>query len=155
MARCARARSTTRRATLPESWASSGAGADSPASSTSSRSLPGPTRRRWPISSGRARAGKPSGLQSPPVPGEERRFLDVSEPEDLHGQPLEADREPAVRGHAVLEDREVARVVLGIEAPLAHLADKQGVVVDALAPGGDLEAPEEEVEAPGHLGVLL
>ena len=56
-------------------------------------------------------------------------------------------------GHAVLVDHEIALEFRRIHAPGLHLGHLLGVVVDALAAGGDLQPPEQQIEGQGEPGI--
>ncbi len=82
------------------------------------------------------------GLRAPSGadPGEEAGIADVVQPAELGGEPLQADAQSAVGGHAVPVDHQVAGKLLGMHAPVQHFSDLLVVVVDALAAGGDLQS---------------
>src|SRR2546423_969220 len=97
------------------------------------------------------------GDEAVAVARKQRRLADVRRAREARDEALEPDREAAVRGHPVAERLQVALVRLD---GAVERGDVVLVPVQTLAPGDELEAAEEEVEAvrvlrPPRLGMRV
>src|SRR5215471_20270742 len=90
-----------------------------------------------------------SGCQAVQVSGKERDVSDVVRAGQAAGPAFQADRESAVRRHAVGKGFKVAGVAGGVFAPCADRGEVVGVTVQPLPAGDEFQTAEEQVEAVG------
>src|SRR6266542_2094842 len=85
-----------------------------------------------------------SWQQAAAVPREERRLADVAQPERLRHEPLEAEREAAVRRHPPAESVQVAGKRHLVQASCGERRRVVRVPVETLPAGDDLEPAIEQ-----------
>ena len=80
------------------------------------------------------------------VTREQRRLAHVRGLQQPHHEPFQADREPAVRRHAMPKNLKIWPVRLSRLTPRGQRRHVVLVAVQPLSPGDQLDSPEQQVE---------